>query len=116
MHATAAGPDSIRTPPTLSDSGVVQGSGSTVSVTEPTLPDASASIVTVPVETPVTMPDWVTVATDGVRLRHSTAALVILAPSLSKTDALRVTVWPTTMMVCGVVIATAAGVCGAGSV
>ena len=115
-HATACGPDKILTWPAERFSGVVQGSGSTLSVTEPTLPDTSASIVTSPVDTPVTTPDCVTVATAGVRLRHSTAAPVILAPSPSKTEAESVTVAPTTMIVCGVVIATDAGACGAGSV
>src|SRR5687768_15007424 len=80
IHATALGPDNMRICPAERAIGFVHGSGSTVSVTEPVRPPDVASMVAWPVATPVTTPEPETVATVGVRLRHSTTALVIFFP------------------------------------
>jgi hypothetical protein len=66
-------------------------------------------MATLPVVIAETTPDGETVATVGVRLRQATTRPGIRFPSASKTVAVNGTVAPTTIMVCGVVTATATG-------
>ena len=71
---------------------VATGASATVIVAVPVLPPAVAVIVAVPGAIPVTRPDCVTDAIDGLSVDHVTAAPLITAPPASRTVAVSVVV------------------------